>query len=65
MQSIIYMYFNYIKSNVKILVIDNPSHKKKEKKKEKEKGKEKESSHFRVDTDDSKIIPWYDERKDN
>jgi hypothetical protein len=55
------MYFNYIKSNAKILVIDNPSHKKKEKKKK----KEKESSHFRVDTDDSKIIPWYDERKDN
>jgi hypothetical protein len=55
------MYFNYIKSNAKILVIDNPSHKKKEKKKK----KGKESSHFRVDTDDSKIIPWYDERKDN
>ena len=41
MQSIIYMYFNYIKSNAKILVIDNPSHKKKEKKKGKEKRKRK------------------------
>lgn len=36
MQSIIYMYFNYIKSDAKILVIDNPSHKKgKEKRKRK------------------------------